>query len=120
MTPSGTDVASPATLIRLPLYDPEIMAVEDTQHRPIPSSVEELLELRKEEPSQDDKIYKDPKIAIEEISVLGADGPLHAIVLTRKSRLATSNPGPGVLFFHGGGRATGKCLCWSCRSERAR
>jgi acetyl esterase/lipase len=96
-----------ATSIRLPPYDSEITAVEDTQHRPIPSSLCELRRLRKEEPSQDVKIYNDPEILIEEISVAGAHGPLHAILLTRKPRLTISKPRPGVLFFHGGGRVMG-------------
>lgn len=92
-----------------PPYDPQITAVEDTQHRPIPSSLEELLDLRKEEPSRDDEIYNDPRIAIDEIAVPGADGLLHAIVLTKKPRLAStsSKTFPGVLFFHGGGRVMG-------------
>lgn len=100
--------ASLATSIRLPPYDSEIAAVEDTQHRPIPSSLCELRQLRKEEPSQDDKIYNDPEIVIEEISVAGAKGrPLFAILLTRKHRLTNSKLRPGVLFFHGGGRVMG-------------
>lgn len=107
MTPSGTNLASLATSIRSPPYDREITAFEDTQHRPIPSSLDELLELRKEEPSRDDKIYTDSRIAIDEISVPGADGLLHAIVLTREPRLASSKPCPGVLFLHGGGRVMG-------------
>lgn len=96
------------TPIPSPPYDPQITAVEDTQHRPIPSSLDELLELRREEPSRNDEIYTDPRIAIDEINVPGADGLLHAIVLTRKCRLATSSKSyPGVLFFHGGGRVMG-------------
>lgn len=97
------------TSIPSPPYDPQITAVEDMQHRPIPSSLDELLDLRKEEPSRDDEIYTDSRIAIDEINIPGADGLLHAIVLTRKSpRLANSKSQfPGVLFFHGGGRVMG-------------
>jgi acetyl esterase/lipase len=104
MMSKAPKLASPA---HIPPYDPEITAVEDTQHRPIPSSLDALLELRKEEPSRDDRIYNDPNIAIEEISIPGAVSRLPAIVLTSKSYLATSKTRPGVLFFHGGGRVMG-------------
>ncbi|KAI0449478.1 Alpha/Beta hydrolase protein [Xylaria acuta] len=93
MAANGTALTLPSTSIRLPPYDPEITAVEDTQHRPIPTSFDELQALRREEPPQ--------------ISVSGADGPLPAIVLKSKSKPATSKSRPGILFFHGGGRVMG-------------
>lgn len=92
--------------IRLPPYDPEILAVEDTQHRPIPSSLDELLELRKEELQRDDSIYNDPEIDIQDINVSGLDCEIPAIVLTRKGG-TTSKPRPSILFLHGGGRVMG-------------
>ncbi|KAJ4263327.1 hypothetical protein NW762_006145 [Fusarium torreyae] len=92
--------------IRLPPYDPEILAVEDTQHRPIPSSIDELLELRKEELQRDDKIYNDPEIHIQDINVSGLDCEIPAVVLTRTGS-AASKTRPGILFLHGGGRVMG-------------
>ncbi|CAH0024625.1 unnamed protein product [Clonostachys rhizophaga] len=92
--------------IRLPPYDPEILAVEDTQHRPIPSSVDELFELRKKELQRDDNIYNDPEIDIQDINVSGLDCEIPAITLTRKGA-TTSKPRPGILFLHGGGRVMG-------------
>ncbi|KAF2963969.1 hypothetical protein GQX73_g9603 [Xylaria multiplex] len=107
MTSSSTTSASPAASLRLPPYDPELIAIEDTQHRPIPSNLDELLQLRREEPPHDEKIYNDPELMIEEILVSGADGQTPAIVLRRKSQSLTSKPRPGILFFHGGGRVMG-------------
>ncbi|KAI8670497.1 Abhydrolase-3 domain-containing protein [Fusarium keratoplasticum] len=101
MTSNGTSA------LRLPPWDPEITAVEDNQHRPIPASLDELLELRREEPPRDDAIYNDPGIDIEEITVPGGDGLIHAIVLTSKSRSTSSKLRPGILFIHGGGRVMG-------------
>ncbi|RKK71270.1 hypothetical protein BFJ69_g11118 [Fusarium oxysporum] len=92
--------------IRLPPYDPEILAIEDTQHRPIPSSLDELLELRKEELQRDDSIYNDPEIDIQDINVSGLDCEIPAIVLTRKGG-TNSEPRPSILFLHGGGRVMG-------------
>ncbi|GAP85728.1 putative alpha beta hydrolase fold-3 domain-containing protein [Rosellinia necatrix] len=97
----------PTTPIRLPPYDPEIIAVADTQHRPVPSNLGELAALRREELPYDENIHNDPEITIEEISVSGADGPLPAIVLKSSSRPAPLRPRPGILFFHGGGRVMG-------------
>ncbi|KAJ5585647.1 hypothetical protein VI817_009009 [Penicillium citrinum] len=107
MAPSHMQLLPQPAFISLPPYDPEILAVEDTQHRPIPSSLEELRELRKGETPHDDKIYNDPRIEIEKISIPGADRPLRAIVLTKKSPVATSKLRPGILFLHSGGRVMG-------------
>ncbi|KAJ3542139.1 hypothetical protein NM208_g4255 [Fusarium decemcellulare] len=107
MTENGTSLASPANLIRLPPYDPEIIAIEDTQHRPIPSSFDDLLELRREEPPRDETIYNDPGIAIEEKTIPGRDAPIPAIVLANTSRPTKSRSRPGILFLHGGGRVMG-------------
>ncbi|KAI0437071.1 Alpha/Beta hydrolase protein [Xylaria telfairii] len=97
----------PETQVVLPPYDPDIAAVKDTQHRPIPSNFNDLLALRREEPVRDEHIYNNPDMAIEEISVSGADGPLPAIVLKSKSQAKISKSHPGILFFHGGGRVMG-------------
>ncbi|KAK3186816.1 hypothetical protein K4F52_004562 [Lecanicillium sp. MT-2017a] len=98
-------------MIHIPPYDPEIIAVEDTQHRPIPTCIDELITLRNEEPRRDETIFNDPNITIEEISVPGAGTSLHAIVLSRAARpsatQAKPHPRPGILFFHGGGRVMG-------------
>ncbi|KAF4470383.1 alpha beta hydrolase domain [Fusarium albosuccineum] len=107
MTQNGTSLASPATLIRLPPYDPEIIAIEDTQHRPIPVSFDDLIELRREEPPRDETIYSDPSIAIEDQTIPGRDAPIPAIVLTNKSRPTKSRSRPDILFLHGGGRVMG-------------
>ncbi|OQE16135.1 hypothetical protein PENSTE_c025G07925 [Penicillium steckii] len=104
MAASHMEIISQSALIRLPPYDPEILAVKDTQHRPVPSSLEELRELRQGEPPHDDKIFNDPRIAIEKIFIPGADRLLRAIVLTNKSPMATSKLRPGILFLHSGGR----------------
>jgi acetyl esterase/lipase len=109
MTPNGNGIssASPETFVCLPPYDSEIAASEDTQHRPIPSSLEELLELRGEELQIDENIVNDPEIVIQETQVPGGDGLIRAIVLTRKTRSNPAKPRPGVLFVHGGGRVMG-------------
>ncbi|GAW17730.1 hypothetical protein ANO14919_071960 [Xylariales sp. No.14919] len=107
MTPNNTTLTSSATQTHLPPYDPEITAVEDTQHRPIPASLGELMELRREEPPRDEDIYNDPELTIEQISVSGADSQIPAIILRKKSQTTASKPHPGILFFHGGGRVMG-------------
>lgn len=76
---------SPETPVVLPPYGPDIAAVKDTQHRPIPLNFDDLLALRREEPARDEHIYNNPDMTIEEMSVSGADGPLPAIVLKSKS-----------------------------------
>ncbi|KIL86466.1 hypothetical protein FAVG1_10296 [Fusarium avenaceum] len=90
----------------LPPWDPEILAYEDTQHRPVPSSLDELYELRKEESPRDDAIYNDPDIVIDDIAIPGPDFQIPAIVLTGKGN-AMPALRPGILFLHGGGRVMG-------------
>lgn len=97
-----TDVRS----IPRPPYDPDILAIEDTQHRPIPTTHDDLLLLRREELQRDEDIYNDPKIVINEISVTGLNCQIPATTLTRKDCI-TSNLRPGVLFLQGGGRVMG-------------
>ncbi|KAK7398129.1 hypothetical protein QQX98_012493 [Neonectria punicea] len=92
-----------AGVFPLPPYDPEILAVEDTQHRPIPSDFQELVQLRKEE-TRDETILNDPYISITNLSIPGPVGTIPAIVLAPK---VPRQPCPGVLFIHGGGRVMG-------------
>ncbi|KAI9146858.1 Arylesterase [Paramyrothecium foliicola] len=96
-----------ATTFRVPPYDPEIAAGEDTQHRPIPSNYDELLRLRKEELQTDENIINDPEIEINDLQIPGDNCTIRAIVLTSKARSARKKPGPGILFVHGGGRVMG-------------
>lgn len=109
--PHETTMPTKSGMIHIPPYDPEIIAVEDTQHRPIPTCIDELITLRNEEPPRDETIFNDPNITIEEISVPGADTSLHAIVLSRAARPSATQAKPhlrpGILFFHGGGRVMG-------------
>lgn len=101
-------MATSATSLRIPPYDPEIAGVEDTQHRPIPSRLDELIELRRGEALSDEEICNNIDINVEEIIVTGADGPLPAIVLTNKRRANNVKTlRPGIIFFHGGGRVMG-------------
>ncbi|KPM37227.1 hypothetical protein AK830_g9302 [Neonectria ditissima] len=90
--------------IPLPPYDPEILALEDTQHRPIPSDFQQLVRLRSEEPLRDEAISNDPDICITDIAIPGPAGDIPAIVLTPKSHQLSR---PGILFIHGGGRVMG-------------
>lgn len=91
----------------LPPWDPEILATEDTQHRPIPASIDELHQLRKEEPAVDTAITEDSELSIEDQVIPGPDGKISAIVVRRKEPLEPPVPRPGILFIHGGGRVMG-------------
>ncbi|KAH6989505.1 Alpha/Beta hydrolase protein [Ilyonectria sp. MPI-CAGE-AT-0026] len=102
-----TGTHTPTQIFPLPPYDPEILAVEDTQHRPIPSGFHELLELRDEEPPRDELIYNDPAISIVDIVIPSPDEKISAIVLTHKFSKVQARPRPGILFIHGGGRVMG-------------
>ncbi|KAJ0422830.1 alpha/beta hydrolase fold-domain-containing protein [Aspergillus carlsbadensis] len=108
MTPDG---------LPLPPYDPELVAVEDNQHRPLPKSLEELQELRRTEEDCSQEFLTDPELTVRDhiIPVPGpgpgpdgyGEGTLSAISLSRRKPIDTETARPGILFFHGGGRVMG-------------
>lgn len=91
----------------LPPYDSDITAFEDTQHRPLPASFEELQELRREEPSTDEQIVNDPELIIEQIAIPSSNGIIEAIALSSRQGVNPTSSRPGILFCHGGGRVMG-------------
>ncbi|KAJ5107339.1 hypothetical protein N7456_004014 [Penicillium angulare] len=99
----------PSGSISLPLppYDPEITQVEDTQHRPLPSSFEELKQLRNEEEDCSREFLDDFDLTIQNIEIITPNTALTAISLSRRIPLDVAQTRPGILFFHGGGRVMG-------------
>lgn len=91
----------------LPPYDLEITLVEDTQHRPLPASIEELKQLRSSEEDCSQEFYDDVDVTVEDLEISSPNGLLTAISLTRRQRINPQKKRPGILFFHGGGRVMG-------------
>ncbi|KAL3449683.1 Alpha/Beta hydrolase protein [Aspergillus insuetus] len=110
MTKANTETIAPGSL-SLPPYDPELVAVEDNQHRPLPKSYEELLELRRTEEDCNQEFLSDPELTVQDHVIPGPDGTekgtLTAITLSRREPLDEGKYRPGILFFHGGGRVMG-------------
>ncbi|KAJ5347183.1 uncharacterized protein N7506_000436 [Penicillium brevicompactum] len=102
----GTATVVQASL-PLPPYDAEIITFEDTQHRPLPSSFEDLLALRSEEPPTDETIVQDPALKVENLQIPTPDGIIDAIVLYKRFPASLRISRPGILFVHGGGRVMG-------------
>ncbi|CAG8935035.1 unnamed protein product [Penicillium salamii] len=100
-------VPTPKATFPLPPYDSDIIIFEDTQHRPLPASIEELLALRSEEPPTDENIANDPDLTTDKLEIPTPDGVLEAISLSSRHASEPNNPRPGILFCHGGGRVMG-------------
>lgn len=92
---------------RLPPYDPEISQLDDSQHRPIPSTLDELAELRRGEPSTDAQILGDSDLSVRDITIPSPMRDIPGIVLSRSIATTSARPRPGIIFFHGGGRVMG-------------
>lgn len=108
MPPSALGVSEgPKASLPLPPYDTEIIKFEDTQHRPLPSSFEDLLALRSKEPPSDATIVQDPDLKIENLQIPSPDGVIDAISLSNRHLVDSNTPRPGILFCHGGGRVMG-------------
>ncbi|KAI1746650.1 Alpha/Beta hydrolase protein [Xylaria castorea] len=108
MTSTNTFVIFPVVLIYLPPYYLQIIILHDTQLRRIPSSVNELQVVRKEEQPRDKHIY----------NYLGTDSPLPAIVLKSKPKPVISKSRRNIQFFHGGERVIGNvCAGLTAGSE---
>ncbi|BCS28161.1 alpha/beta hydrolase [Aspergillus puulaauensis] len=93
--------------VPLPPYDPEITAVEDTQHRPLPKDFAELQEIRRGEEDCSQEFLNDPDLTVQGHVIPGPDGTLTAISLSRREPIDARKLRPGILFFHGGGRIMG-------------
>lgn len=106
MTPANNE-RNRAMEFPLPPYDHEIMKSEDTQHRPLPKNVEELLKARSEEEDCSQEFLQDHELAIEELKIPTPNTVLTAISLTRRHQFDSEGLRPGILFFHGGGRVMG-------------
>jgi acetyl esterase/lipase len=108
MTQANAQTIPPGSL-PLPPYDPELVALEDNQHRPLPKSYEELLELRRTEEDCSQEFLSDPELTVKNHTIPGPDGKgtLTAITLSRREPLDPERTHPGILFFHGGGRVMG-------------
>lgn len=91
-----------------PPYDSDLLALEDTQHRAIPTSKEELEQLRLDESPTDPVFTDDPTIRIEERAVPGPRGDI-PVKLFQSSTVRRRPRGlrPGILFLHAGGRIQG-------------
>lgn len=91
-----------------PPYDQDLLAHEDTQHRPIPRSAQDLEQMRREEPSSDPLITEDPAICIEDRVLLGPQSDIK-IKIFQSAAVKTDPqiPRPGILFLHAGGRIQG-------------
>ncbi|CEL00659.1 hypothetical protein ASPCAL00257 [Aspergillus calidoustus] len=112
MTQAYTETLAPGSL-PLPPYDPELVAVEDNQHRPLPKSLGELHELRRTEEDCSQEFLTDSELTVQDHTIPGPGpdgkegGILAAISLSRREPLDTGGSRPGILFFHGGGRVMG-------------
>lgn len=95
----------PAVTVRPP-YDPEILALEDTQHRAVPTSTEELFGLRKEELQFDASIVDDPSVQIQTRAVPGPRGEIEVKLFSATGSNGRRNR-PGIIYIHGGGRVMG-------------
>ncbi|CAG7939423.1 unnamed protein product [Penicillium olsonii] len=100
-------MAAVEATLPLPPYDAEITKLEDTQHRPLPTSFEELLALRAEEPHKDETILSDPDLIIEDLEILAPDRVINAISMSSCHDSDSTSLRPGILFCHGGGRVMG-------------
>lgn len=95
-----------------PPYDPEILTIEDTQFRPVPSSTQELIALRTEEEQVDPSIADDPSLDIQKRNVPGPRGDIKTLIVRAKGSSGDqmdtpAPPLPCILFLHGGGRVMG-------------
>lgn len=106
MTQTDGEIIEPVSLL-LPPYDPEITAVEDIQHRPLPESFEELKEIRRGEEDASAEFSNNSDVIIEDHVIPGSDRALTAISLSRRRPFDAEKLRPGILFFHGGGRVMG-------------
>lgn len=97
----------PGGLLPIPPYDPEIMTVVDTQHRPVPKSFDELKEIRNREEDCSKEFFDDPDLAINDHIIPISETFLTAISLSHRQPSDAGRPRPGILFFHGGGRVMG-------------
>ncbi|KAJ5750475.1 hypothetical protein N7533_007503 [Penicillium manginii] len=90
-----------------PPYDPEIIAVDDTQHRPVPRGFDELKEIRKGEEDCSQEFFDDPDLTINDHIIPISERYLTAISLSLRQPSDAKKARPGILFFHGGGRVMG-------------
>ncbi|KAK1625278.1 Alpha/Beta hydrolase protein [Colletotrichum phormii] len=109
-------VTSPTRqIVSRPLpYDSELLKTLLYKERlPIPSNLEELLQVRQDERSSEaeatriDAIRSDPAIYVEAIRVPGPLGDIPVLVLHPKAANHPGKPKPAIIFYHGGGMVKG-------------